>query len=310
MKLTIYIAIVIILITGLSCDENINPVGELRETYLLNCILNGNDSSQIAVLTKNFSEKGSMEISSISGADIRVWFGDSVYVFKEEDINGEEFKSLPIKSFYRSEPFDLNAFNKEVEIEALLPNGKRLTGISKTPDFVFFDDENSVTSIPNENEFFRMQWKGDEVRQYFPRLTIFYSTPEQDAGKLLNIEVPYKMNGETPIYKQPDNSNALIIEKRALDYAMDQLSINISNKSLITIFDAKLEILAFDENMSNYYISTHKAPDAISVQVDQVDFSNINGGLGVFASMVKVEESIKILRNYIESFGYKAGIPD
>ncbi|MCB9211367.1 MAG: DUF4249 family protein [Ignavibacteriales bacterium] len=295
---------------AISCSEDIDPVGNFRETYILNCILNGNDSTQIAILTTNYSDKNEKPNDlSVKGADIRIWIGDSVYTFKEENFTEENENNKLLSIIYKSEKFVFNKFDTEIEIEALLKNGKRIKGYSNTPSNVIFDKENSTTIIPGPNEFFNLQWKGENVRQYFARLRIIYT--EVESGSIhKKIEVPVNLNNNAPVFNEPDNSNSLITRKTALDFAMNEISKNNNTKSDFTIYDAELDILVFDENLSNYYISTHKELDAFSVQVDQIDFSNIEGGYGVFASALKINQPIRIERSYIESFGYKDGTPD
>jgi virulence-associated protein VapD len=58
-------------------------------------------------------------------------------------------------------------------------------------------------------------------------------------------------------------------------------------------------------NLSRYVSSTNQAFDDLTVTVNEADFTNVEGGLGIFGAYVnKIYDNIQFQENYIESFGY------
>ena len=66
----------------------------------------------------------------------------------------------------------------------------------------------------------------------------------------------------------------------------------------------KLEIVVLDQNLTSYYQSNNDVLDGFSVRLNQSDYSNIENGLGLFASYVKQQLELRLRSDYIESFGY------
>jgi len=65
-----------------------------------------------------------------------------------------------------------------------------------------------------------------------------------------------------------------------------------------------VEVLSFDNNLTRYYSSTQTL-DNLSISVDENDYTNINGGFGIFASMMKDTYRLKFFSQFITTLGYK-----
>ena len=65
-----------------------------------------------------------------------------------------------------------------------------------------------------------------------------------------------------------------------------------------------LELYVFDRNLSGYYASVGKIGDSFSIRLDEIDFSNVEGGFGVFGSYISQKLAIAFDEEYINSFGY------
>ena len=63
--------------------------------------------------------------------------------------------------------------------------------------------------------------------------------------------------------------------------------------------------IAFDQPSSRYLSSTGGNVDDLTVSVDVADYSNIEGGFGLFGSYSQKNYTrLRFLQDYIESFGY------
>jgi hypothetical protein len=308
--------IIFIGITSFSCEEDFSPYGEFKEKYIFNCVLRGDSTIQIAALSKsynpaNFNPDLITEDASIMGADIRILIGDSVYVFKDSTANRIDTTRYkkPFR-FYFNSRLELIP-NRDVDVEVLLPNGRRIQSRSKTPPKIQFDQRSADVisdQSPNLSQFI---WNISFSGQYFsPRMFITYTKNVNGTNKLMTKLVPnkYERDGrnEIPIYPQIGVQSTLNIEKQAISKALDEISLGDPNKQNYTIYEfATVQVLALDQNLSRYYSTTNGSLDDLTVRIDEKDYSNIEGGFGIFASYIKGEYKIKFSPSYILSFGYK-----
>ncbi len=136
----------------ISCNENIEPFGEFREKYVMNSIIRADTSYQVVLLSKsyitnNFNPLSDSTNHSIAGALVRLWNGnDVVTILKDTIIN------RPENDIYKTPLYYTNNFqplpNSSIEIEAILPDGKKLKSSAMVPDRILFNKELCDTIIP------------------------------------------------------------------------------------------------------------------------------------------------------------------
>jgi hypothetical protein len=94
----------------------------------------------------------------------------------------------------------------------------------------------------------------------------------------------------------------------AVNRAMTELSAGDENKGDYFILRAFFEIMVYDKNLSGFYLRTKKEPDSYSIRLDESDFTNIDGGLGVFGSYNKGGVGVLFTEDYVRSFEYKPAL--
>lgn len=303
-------ATIFLLIISLSCKEEFNPVGGLKQPeYVLTCVIRGDTTFQAATLYHAY-ENGSVENDrSVKGADIRVWYADTVFFFHEDSI----YKNGKWKTVYTCSDDRFPSLNQKMEIEAVVPHIIKLFAATKTPEPIEMNFTEGEGSLPNTRGYTRFVWRSPESYVYFqPKLTLTYYIKEgEDTVKHTEL-IPPKINSDGKI----DSAASLRLEPVYLipgenvDYVMNKISEGDPDKSRYLIHSATLEILTLDQNLSRYAGSTFRSPDSYTIQVDETDYTNIEGGYGIFGCYRKFTFRVKVLRFYIESFGYKAIIPD
>jgi hypothetical protein len=316
----IYLVIFAGLIT-LSCEEDFSPYGEFKEKYIFNCILRGDSTFQIAALTKSydpadFNPELITDDIAIKGADIRILIGDSVYIFKDSStarIDTSAYKT-PFR-FYYNNYLSLPP-NKVIEAEILLPSGRRIHSMSKTPPKIQFDQRSSDVISAQSPNVFQFYWNISFSGQYFaPRMVFTYTKNVNGITQLMVKDVPYtyisEENAETPVFPPVGVQSTLSVEKEAITKALNEISEGDPNKQNYTIYEyATVEVLSFDQHLSKYYSTTNGSLDDLTVRIDEKDYTNIENGYGIFASYIKEDYKIRFLPSYIQSFGYKILIPD
>ena len=316
MKNFIKFYLVFLSLTLLSCEEDFNPYGDFKERYIFNCILRGDSTFQIAALSKSynpatFNPDLIREDVSIKGADIRILSGDSVYIFKDSTIDRTDTSryKTPFRFYFNNQ---LNLIpNRNLEVEILLPNGRRIRSASKTPPKVQFDQQSAdviSSQSPNLLQFF---WNAAFSGQhFFPRLIFTYNRNLNGSIHVMKKEVPIKYSTEggieEPLFSQISVQTNLNVEKDAIIRALNEISAGDPKKQNYAIYEfAVVQVLSLDQNLSRYYSTTNGSLDDLTVRIDEKDYSNIEGGFGIFASYIKDEYKIKFFPEFIQSFGYK-----
>ena len=297
------------------CEENFSPKGEFEEKFALTCIVRGDTSLQIASIYSSYDVEGydpsvHQENPAYFGADIRLWYQDTVYVFKESSVFNSNNPDS-IFHFYYLDNFKPSATNELLEIEATLKNGKRLKASCYTPArFVFDTKETSNTIPPVNTSTVNVVWDSDAKNNFYVgRIKVKYFLNVGGNVEQKWLILPSKLisnNGELiPIYPVPSKSQAIAYSLGAINNVMQSISSGIENKGSITVSNkAIIEVLSIDENLSRYYSSLQE-DNKYTVRVNESDYSNVDGGFGLFGSLQMNSRKITVQPEYIESFGYK-----
>jgi hypothetical protein len=320
MKKLLFIPVLFLLFV--SCEDNLNPYGELKDRYVLNCIIRGDTTFQTATLTRNyqvdnFDPYSNTNDVNINNALIRIWNGDDkVSLLKDTTVNrpeGDKYKTP--YTVYKTDKL-LPRPNSSIDIEAILPNGKRLTASAKVPEAISIDESISDKVIPPSGKnYIKVSWNTSEKNPVFiVRLAIYYFKHEGGEKKrnILTIPINYIQYGDDwiPNYPKPVTELAYSVDMTTINKAMELISKDDPNKSRYEILSCILEVLSLDPELSKYYFATARNRDIYSVKLDETDYSNINGGYGVFGVYMRTYWVLRFTHQYINSFGYIPGLTD
>ena len=314
-----YLSLLLIVIVGflnISCEEDFNPYGDYYEKFAFTCILKSNQNYQTATLLRSYRPDGYdpltyTEDPSVVGADIRVWYNDSVFVFRDSSVarvDTSRYKS-PFRFYYNNKFFV--GTKKTIELEVLLPNGKRLRSTSLTPGQVSFDDQSDALIPAGSKASIQVMWYPlDEGTFFSPRMAIRYKQTinGEIVSKIKDVPKKYVTQGKdlVPIYPPPSASATVVYELEAITKALEEISQGDPNKQNYSIYQKVLfATAAFDEPTSRYVSSTGENIDDLTVSVDVADYTNIEGGFGLLGSYsMRNYTRLRFIEDYIESFGY------
>ncbi|MCX6173462.1 MAG: DUF4249 family protein [Ignavibacteriales bacterium] len=309
------IVMIITSVLFFSCEENLNPYGDFKEKYVLNFIIRGDTTFQTATLSKDYvvynaDPYSNTDDHSVKGAIVRIWQKDQVHFLRDTTIQrpGPTNYQTPYSVYY------INNFqpeeNSKIDIEALLPNGKRLTSSSTVPSKVNFNYTLTDTIIPMPGKkIVSTFWATDKQNEVtLPRLMILYYTYSTGVKKLNKFIIPLSYlnidNNLVPNYPTPSLMQGYTVDLATVNKSMELLSAGDPNKSGYEILVAIIEVYSFDTNLSLYYNSTARSGDVYSIKLDETDYSNINGGFGIFGIYMKSQWAIRFSNDFIKSFGY------
>jgi len=313
-------SIIFIIIVLLACDESFNPKTEYQEDYIVNAVINGDTTYQFITIQKSynptdFNPLDFAEDTFISGADVSITYKDSVYLFAESTAKLENNPRFDGETAIYINNELIPETGSEMILHINLPSGKSIDATTTTPKYTRLRfNKNSDVLIPPSDGFLDVEWEisdGDKFRQvYLPEVKIAYykivdGQPEYNE-KTIPLNYIDRRGELVPNYPLPNNKSFMHYEIDAIDKTMQLISEGDPEKQNYIVLGALFQILLLDDNLVPYYMSTETFLGGYSIILDQLDYTNINGGRGIFASYY-VDRSffINIDELYINSFGYR-----
>ena len=299
------------LLISYSCDNSFNPKAPFKEQYVLNCIIRGDSASQIAILSKTYDVSGfdpnTNNIDpSISGAQVYFKWKGNLYQLRDSSIARKDTSKYkgPIK-FYYTRAFT-PAHNDSMEISAIPAPGILLTSKTKVPYNVSFGS--STWFIKGDEVAIDIRWTAYDLNVYYlPRMKIIYQKRNEIPVVTHSYEVPLDyslVNGiETPVYPGLSPAAGIEFVRTNIDKAMLQVS-NGDNKSNYRFLRIDLELLIFDQFLAGYISTTNGFLDNLSIRLDEPNYTNISGGLGIFGAYEFNVFQISLSNDYLENLGY------
>lgn len=309
-----------------SCDDQVDPKAEFNDIYALTCIIRGDTSFQKATLTHSYDVEGFDPLSNttdpfVKGATIKLIYQSEgkTYTFRDTSFNrldSSRYKT-PVNLYYIKD-FKPES-NSRIDLEAILPNGQKVTASSTT--YFLSDDYIDTNSrlIPFPKTVFGkmlfFDWKRLERRNkieniYFaPELSVQYFKIENGKKVRYAKEVPASyIGGLTEDYpKYPPllkDVTEFYFDTLAIRNTIIELSAGDLNKENYHIEGVVFRLFAFDKNFAAYYTSQKIFNEEFSVRVIQPNYSNIDGGLGIFGTVSSAKMDIFLKPDYVRSFGY------
>lgn len=323
MKKIINISVFVLLIAAsFACEDSLSPKGELKNQYVLNCILRGDTTTQILTLSRSYDVEGFDPYENdidpaVQGAAIRIYkigSNDPAKIFRDTTIartNTSRY-TTPIHYYYIDNfvPYA----NSEYKIEAELPDGTLLNATTKTyatSTLYFFRSDNPVPvdAVATGRDYLFFKWSEFDTNIYYvPKLEIVYSKNIDGVEEFHKHPVAayyiYTENQFVPIYPEISNFSFYEVQNDALDRAMMEISEGDTAKSTYSIYRAELTVLIPDRNLTTYYSASQTFLEGYSVKLYQPEYTNIEGGVGIFGSYTKNVFTPRIRNDYVESFGY------
>jgi len=309
-----------------SCDDSLNPKADFAEEYVLYGVIRADTTFQTVYLSRSYSVDGydaseNTTDPAIQGATVKLTVNNkTVYTLAEGSTTRTDTSRYSTSfSYYYIDNYKPKD-EDEIEITATLSNGVVLKSSSVVPPISYLYYETSTTVYnPTENLSGNMSslsfaWKfltiqdDDDIYYFLPRLEINYYKTENPDVKL-KVKVPlYFLTDEgtsVPIYPTVSNKTSAVFDYDSIVNILNSISEGDDNKGNYIIDRAEFTLLFVDKNLAAYLASENTFADEFSVRVDAADFSNIDGGLGLFGSVAIKKTKVTISKLFIQDFGYK-----
>ncbi len=297
-----------------SCNNTFDPNAPFRERYALNGIMRSDTTLQIVTLTRSYQPSDGVNPLSntqdpaIVGAEVNLWYKDTLYPMRDTAFvrtDTSRYKDS-VHCYYVNNlmPED----NQYIDIEALLPNGRLLKSSTQLPDVGpenFFDISSDLTVPPTGKDFISVTWASKPEIIYSPRVYIVYYPAGSSEPKQFQVPLFYiNQNGtQIPVFTNPSKTNFVRIDMATIAQYLNEIP-NGGDKKNFSIGGLTIEVLVYDQYLSTYYLSLQTGLDAFTVKLDGPDFTNIQGGYGIFGSYVRTVWDLKFTYNYLKSLGF------
>ena len=309
----------------LSCNDAVNPKTDFNKVYSLNCVISGDTTFQMATVSGSYDlesfDPNSNEVDPfIGGAKLTIFYNGMSYTFRDTMI------ARPAGAKYNTPMhlYCLNNFkpesNSQISIEAVMPDGKALKSKSTTyylaADLIDFNIAVFPFPVTGYGSKLILKWDKMERRNkiediYFnPELVIKYHKIENGTRVDYEKRVPrFYSDGPvdqylTDIWLQKDIRQAEF-DTLAIRRTIEELSLGDPYKENYIIDKAVFRLIAIDKNLAIYYSSQKTYNEEFSVRVTQPNFTNIEGGFGLFSTICSAHFDIPIRASYIKSWGYR-----
>jgi len=329
MKKAYLVLLIIPFIFFESCKNDFNINAPNENVYVLNCILQPDSSIQYATITKNVYTQNGLPPGSntitqyIKNASIKIYFDNSVFVMRDTTIQITNSGNLTQVNCYYVK--NLTLPSGTVRIEATLPDGKILKSTTQVPQISFSLDWEYFPSVsifaPRNDvaydtlEFYKWSWIVDANTKILnlPELEVYYK--KYDGGSFVDkkILVPLISDFFSPdsgitFYEEkaiPSYNNSCMASLKIINKTMMEISGNDPYKENYIITKVLHSVIGLDSYLSNYYFADKTYTETFTIKLTQPDFSNIEGGKGLFGALCKYSKPLIVDSVYVKSFGYR-----
>lgn len=315
-KTALYICIAFFVLISFSCNNTLEPNAAFRERYVLTGIMRSDTTLQVVTITHTYRPETTTNPYTytdepyVIGAEVNMWYREKLYEFRDTTlsrIDTTRYKE-PVHCYYVNNLKP--ASNEYIDIEALLPNGLLLQSTTLTPaaDSLSFFDINSDKVIPNQtlNNNINITWKPLDKVLFSPRIEIVYFKFGDPVEHLKEVPLLYYDNNgaSTPIFPKASSASTLTLNLSTISRALQEISAGDENKGNYSIEEMNVVVIAYDPFLSSYYSSIQAPTNGYVVTLDEPDYTNIQGGYGIFGSYVKRVHRLTFTATYLSLFGY------
>lgn len=312
-----YLTLTFVLITVFvfACKNEVEPFADFKKKYVINCILDESSYVQSVTITHSFNEKEKVNDGvshEVRNAKIKITDGINIYTFTEK-----KAKRLNTSLYQDSVIcYTCSAFKpeqgKKYELIAELEDGAKLKSNTIIPtarlkkiflDQLYLDDKKefkflySYLNLPNITEY-----------HVLPRLHFVYKYRQNGnfitkdvilpASKIVKDGKTKYLNHKMMIYPYAYYNTETLFDYFQELFAADTV------KSNYELLGTKLEMFIMDKNLGRYYKTNESASEGVNILLDTYDYSNIEGGLGVFGSFVRNNDYIFLFPLFFSEKGF------
>jgi hypothetical protein len=317
-----------VLLMSAGCEHSFNPKEVARDEFVLQCFIPMDPGRPTAVVNAllarvydvdGFDPSVNTNDPSVIGAVVRITRNGRTYDMKDVLRFTRDSLRYGSKQHSYNVQMPLPGPSDEISISVTLPNGKILNAQTVAPQVrafsTSFDFPQGITTkmnFPPGVKNWVLSWDNglaSDPHLFFPKLLIYYTKQLDSVEVNGSVEVPLKYvagkNGPTPVFPSYTMETSVTFDFPAIDSAMASISAGDPDKSKYGVHTAWIVLMEYDTPLSKYYSSVNGSLDQFSIRVDQLVYSNVGGGIGIFGTYYVNQAQFFLDAGYVRSFGYK-----
>ena len=271
----------------LSCEESFSPKAPFEEKLVVFSLLTAARDTQYVVVSRTYDVEGfdplqNREAPEVAGADVRIIADDGTSVMLRDTIvqRSDSVRYGPDRVAYYVPSFRILP-RRVYRLEVKSPTDGEVSASFQTGDPVRIG-----RSVDVETQDFTAFATSAGSKGFLIRLYLVYRVTSGGNVIQKEAEVPQFFSRDgTPVYPQVDRQNQLVIYGDVVLRFKARIAAQEA-PGVIDEVGKKVVVWALDANAYNYYQIVRGFNDPLSVRVDLPDYSNIEGGLGVFGGIL------------------------
>jgi hypothetical protein len=321
----VYNGIAVLLCCVLSCDESFNPSAAFEPKMVVYSILTTDSDTQYVRVystynppdndpTKNQNE------TSVTDAQVTVsGEGGSTFTFQPITIQRPDLSRYmsDIRAYYAYPFRPQRGKNYSLTVSSQLYGVATATLTVPSPGLIIAQNQLVLKDPWNVPVDIVLSIQLSAVAKgYLIRFYVDYEMSGSTGWRAARIEVPIAIRrmastGQVIEYVFPKIKRSRI-PATSRDYFLEQfvflrdayqetIKAILSSASGIRFKQAVFHLIQIDEPLYNYYFVANAFKDRSSIRVDEPDYTNISGGVGVFSS-VTTDSLVYLLPEVIEPY--------
>ena len=324
MRKILLLLIIVLLIISQSCSDEFSINAPVKDFYVLNCILRNDSLTQYAIISQNvYTEDGTKPQDNLNqnipGLNINIINNDSLFVMRDTTIQVTADGGIKNINCYYVKNINMVP-GSFISIEAIVPGGEVLKSTVRIPKISSQNIQLDFPQLFNSGysllPSYNWSWIGEteEDRDIFniPQLEIEYKKTTNNISTLKKEYVPlayYYVLDEndniSPVKVKFSSNDFCLTQFETINQAFHNISKNDNKKNNYVITKVSFDVICFDPDLAKFYSAYNTYSEDFTIKLRQTDYSNIEGGKGIFGVCYNFSHTLEVDKLYIQSFGYK-----
>jgi hypothetical protein len=294
-------------IIGFSCKEDFEPKAPFKQQYVLNAVIRGDSTAQVALVAHSYDVDGFDPYTNtndpfLKGVPVFLKYKGQLYPMRDTLVSRDTSRYTGLLNAYVCTAFTPVA-GDSVQVLAYPESGVVLSSSTKVPSRVSFTADPKAILVAKTQ--LNIVWTNpDKEDMFLPRLIISYRKRSENQAVTYNVEVPLSIDSKgNKFYPEITKIASLQFEEEIIDKTMREIA-GTNDYQDYKFVKLQLDMLIYDEFLSTYVSSTHGFFDNLSIRLDEPNFTNIKGGLGFFGATERLSFNISLTNSFVQDLGF------